>query len=418
MNILEIDIGAGYIPIGCLTNFNESEDVLTISTTTRDNNGWRTERGTYQSKSISFSAYLASDIAIIGYAGLTELKRAGTVFSWRVEDDEGQGFFTELSIDQSVGEEVQYSGNIRVTGRPSADPQLPFVDAGADITLDPGETTAELSGFVLNPDGSPITYLWTFVSGPTTPVITNETTLTPEVTGMTVVGEYVFRLTATNDAGSANDTVMVGEVGVAPGIVISLPDPGSVITGTTDIEFTITYMGATAITLAPGDITVNASGTVAVGSVAVQNTSSTTRTVVLQTITGDGNVGISIDAGTASNDNGSAPAAGPSVTALVLPVPPPAPSGYNVFFLDDPIQNDNTFIRVEDGNGEAVTANFFMSSSGGGTLTGSNVPITGTPQNIPIDVSGLDNGLITMNFTLVNAGGTQTFTNIQTDKAV
>lgn len=419
MNILEIDIGEGFIPIGCLTGFNESEETQTIPTTTRDNDGWRSSRGTYQTKSINFSAYLNDDNAILSYPDLVDIKRDGIIFDWRVEDDDGRGFFTEMSIEQSVGTEVQYSGSIKVVGAPSADPQLPFVDAGENITLPVGVTTAELSGFVLNPDGSPITFLWTFVSGPTTPVITNETTLTPQVSGMTVVGEYVFRLTATNDAGSASDTVLVGEVDVAPGINISLPQPGGIITGTSDIEYTITYTGATSITLAVVDITINNPvGTVAVGSVVVQNTSSTTRTVVLQNVTGDGTVGISIASGTASNANGSAPAAGPSVAALVSPVPPPAPAGYTVTFVDDPIQNNNTQINVADGNGEAVTASYFMSSSGGGTLTDSGIPIGATPFNIPINVSALGNGLITMNFVLINSGGTQNIQNIQTTKSV
>jgi len=416
MNILEIDIGEGFVPIGCLTEFSETEQTETIPTTTRDNSGWRTSRGTFQSKTITLSAYMATDLTVLSYPDIAGIKRSGIVFKWRVEDDDGEGFFSSLSLQQNSGEDLVYNATIRVTGRPSAPPQLPYVDAGVDITLTSGQTTVELDGFVLNPDGSPITYLWTFVSGPITPTITNETTLTPQVDGMTSSGTYVFRLTATNDAGSADDTVSVGEVGVAPGITISPPEPLSVITPN-NVEFTITYSNADTVTLASGDITLNISGDVQATAV-VSGTGPTTRTVLIDITSGTGSVGITIAPGTASNENGSASGAGPSLVAFVDPVPPPAPSGYNVSFLDEDIQSNDTFIRVDDGNGEAVTGNFFISSSGGGTLNGNDIAITGTPQNIPINVSGLGNGVLTMNFTLVNAGGQQQVSGITTTKSV
>ena len=418
MNILEIDIGEGFIPIGCLTGFSESEQTQTIPTTTRDNDGWRTVRGVYQTKSISFSAYMSEDIGILSYAELALIKRAGTVFDWRVEDDDGRGFFTEISIDQSAGEEVQYSATIRVSGRPSPDPQLPFVDAGTDITLAPGETTAELSGFVLNPDGSAITYQWTFVSGPVTPVITNSTTLTPEVTGMTVVGIYVFRLTATNDAGSASDTVSVGEVGVAPGISISLPSPRSLIAPGT-FEFTITYIGADAITLDAADVTLNTTGTVS-ATRTVTGTGPTTRMVNVAVTSGIGSVSITIAPGTASNTNGSAPGAGPSVVGQVVTTPPPAPSGYNVYFVDDPIQNNNTLIAITAGNGEGDEYSAAIVSSGGGSPLVINGSFGATPTNIPLNVSSLPNGTLTMNFTVQQStgSGTQSIPNVTTEKLV
>ena len=79
----------------------------------------------------------------------------------------------------------------------------------------------------------------------------------------------------------------------------------------------MTYADANfnASTLAAGNITLNKTGT-ANGTVAVSGTG-LTRTVTISSITGDGSLGISIAAGTASDLAGNmAPAAGPSATFI------------------------------------------------------------------------------------------------------
>ncbi len=71
--------------------------------------------------------------------------------------------------------------------------------------------------------------------------------------------------------------------------------------------------------LSVGNITVNATGSASAGSVAVSG-SGTNRTVTLSSLTGNGTLGISIAAGTASDTGGNAaPAAGPSATFTVTP---------------------------------------------------------------------------------------------------
>src|SRR5207244_5404357 len=104
---------------------------------------------------------------------------------------------------------------------------------------------------------------------------------------------------------------------------VSIGAPSVSVTKSGPVTYTVTYSDANfnSSTLAAGNITLNASGT-ATASIAVTG-SGTTRTVTLSSITGDGTLGISIAAGTATDLVGnSAPAAGPSATFTVDNTPP------------------------------------------------------------------------------------------------
>ena len=103
----------------------------------------------------------------------------------------------------------------------------------------------------------------------------------------------------------------------APTISIGAPSVTS--TGAGPVTYTITYGGADAVTLANGDVTLNKTHTANAGSVVVSGIGLTTRTVTISGITGNGTLGISIAAGTASDLAGhTAPAAGPSATFAVV----------------------------------------------------------------------------------------------------
>ncbi len=102
----------------------------------------------------------------------------------------------------------------------------------------------------------------------------------------------------------------------APTLVIGAPS-ATVAKNGTDVTYTVTYSGADTVTLANGNITLNATGG-ASGSVAVTGTGTVTRTVTISNLTGNGTLGISIAAGTASDTAGNtALAAGPSATFTV-----------------------------------------------------------------------------------------------------
>jgi len=100
----------------------------------------------------------------------------------------------------------------------------------------------------------------------------------------------------------------------------SIGPPSVAVTKAGPVSYTVGYAGSISIALSPADIQLNKTGT-ANGVVSVSG-SGNTRTVTISNITGDGSMGISIAAGTASNNAGPAPAAGPSATFNVVNTPP------------------------------------------------------------------------------------------------
>jgi hypothetical protein len=97
-----------------------------------------------------------------------------------------------------------------------------------------------------------------------------------------------------------------------PTISIGAPSAESTTSG--PVSYTITYGDANDITLANDDITLNKMGT-ADGTVTVTGSGLEERTVTISDITGNGTLGISIAAGTATDiDDNTAPAVGPSAT--------------------------------------------------------------------------------------------------------
>ncbi|MDT7830227.1 malectin domain-containing carbohydrate-binding protein [Pricia sp. S334] len=86
----------------------------------------------------------------------------------------------------------------------------PIADAGADQVVTLPENTAVLPGSGTDPDGGQVTYAWTQQSGPADATLNGADTAELSV-GDLVVGEYVFRLTVTDD----EDETVFDEVGVS-----------------------------------------------------------------------------------------------------------------------------------------------------------------------------------------------------------
>lgn len=98
---------------------------------------------------------------------------------------------------------------------------------------------------------------------------------------------------------------------------ISIDSPSVSDTSTGPVTYSITYDDANSITLAAANVTLNKTGT-ANGTIAISGSGNSSRTVTISNITGDGTLGISVAAGTASDTAGNlAPAAGPSATFAV-----------------------------------------------------------------------------------------------------
>ena len=138
------------------------------------------------------------------------------------------------------------------TGTPPAN-QSPIANAGTDKSVILPATTVTLTGTGSDPDGTIVSYTWTRVSGPNTPVLGGATTTTLSVSSL-ISGSYVFRLTVKDNGGlTASDdvTVTVGlstppvnQVPVAnagPDKTITLPTSTITLNGSgTDPDGTIT----------------------------------------------------------------------------------------------------------------------------------------------------------------------------------
>ena len=170
-----------------------------------------------------------------------------------------------------------------------------YTDANAlGITLAPGNVTVNATGTAA-------------ASGVSVTGTGNTRTVTLSgITGDGTLGITLAAGTATDPAGNAAPADGPGATfavdNTAPTLVIGAPSAPA--TATAPVSFDITYSGASAITLAPGDITLVRTGTANAGTVAVTGTGNV-RTVTLSGITGDGTIAIAVAANTAADAAGN-----------------------------------------------------------------------------------------------------------------
>ncbi|HEY9047294.1 MAG TPA: sugar-binding protein, partial [Ohtaekwangia sp.] len=144
----------------------------------------------------------------------------------QVDDDDNGGtrdaqtasFATNTTAWQNPG----VFGTVYLTTCSGPVNQPPVANAGSDLSLASGTTSVTLSGSGSDPDGTAVTYSWTKVSGPAA-TITNATTASPTVSGLTNGSIYVFQLTVSDGSLTATDQVQVSVAGTSG-------DPAGVIT--------------------------------------------------------------------------------------------------------------------------------------------------------------------------------------------
>jgi parallel beta-helix repeat protein len=85
----------------------------------------------------------------------------------------------------------------------------PVANAGTDQTIQLPTSSTTLNGSATDADGSVASHTWSFVLGPTTPVISTPSSYTSSVSGMTLAGTYTFRLTAVDNLGASGSDIMV-----------------------------------------------------------------------------------------------------------------------------------------------------------------------------------------------------------------
>ena len=152
-NILFIDFGSGFFPIGCLISNSFSEEIETIDSTTRDNAGWKTQTLTNQSYNIEFSGIVINtlfnkgDFTKISYDRLKDIKRSRQLIDWKIEDTElqfiesGKGQITNLSSESNIDEFVAFSASLQGYGAPiSISGKLHSIQDGNSNNIEDGNT--------------------------------------------------------------------------------------------------------------------------------------------------------------------------------------------------------------------------------------------------------------------------------------
>jgi len=139
-----------------------------------------------------------------------------------------------------------------------------------------------------------------------------------------ISGDGQFRIalaegTFSDDLGNASNAtshtswVMVDQTG--PTLLVSEPSLSE--TANTDVNYMLSYTGEDAVTLDADDISLNSTGT-ANATVQVDTTKTSERTVTLTNISGDGEISISVAAGTAEDELGNQANAVASITSFVV----------------------------------------------------------------------------------------------------
>jgi hypothetical protein len=104
-----------------------------------------------------------------------------------------QGTYTETFNGSSLN---VYQWMLQYSHTPPAN-QAPVANAGSNKSIVSPNSSVQLQGNATDFDSYTLSYLWSLVSGPNSPTITNGNTKTPTITGL-IEGTYVFRLTATD----------------------------------------------------------------------------------------------------------------------------------------------------------------------------------------------------------------------------
>jgi gliding motility-associated-like protein len=134
---------------------------------------------------------------------LSNLVQGSYVFRITVTDNQSASSFAEVTVNVL----------------PAGTNQMPLVNAGPDRTIFLPTNSANLSGLASD-DGSIVLYSWVKIGGPPGVTLTNATSAIVSLSGL-VAGQYVFRLTATDNAGATSFdevtvTVFDGAVNQSP----------------------------------------------------------------------------------------------------------------------------------------------------------------------------------------------------------
>lgn len=133
-----------FFPVGCLTSSPIKEEVDMISTTTRDNDGWKTSHPGNQSYSIELSGLMVMDDEdsgnmVLSYRELRRYKRDKELISWRRTTlggyyiDSGRAYITSISDSDPADGFITFTASLLGYGMPEESQERIYV-LGEDYT--------------------------------------------------------------------------------------------------------------------------------------------------------------------------------------------------------------------------------------------------------------------------------------------
>ena len=319
--------------------------------------------------------------------GTVNVTGTGTTRTVTISSITGDG---TLGISIASGTASDLAGN----AAPSAGPSTTFAVDNTAPTIAIGSSSASIT------KGGPVTYTVTYgdanfntatlangdvtlnktgTANGTVDVTGTGTTRTVTISSITGDGSLGISIasgTASDNSGNTapaagpSTTFLVDNT--APTVDIGSPSVSTTSTG--PVTFLVTYSDANfnAVTLVPGDITLNTTGT-ATGTVGVSGTGNT-RTVTISGITGTGTLAFSIASGTASDLAGNlAPSGALCTTVTVQNAPVVTTEAATAITLTSATLN-----ATINPNGLATTAAFY---SGPDTNYGTTNGVTLSPDN-------------------------------------
>jgi hypothetical protein len=227
-----------------------------------------------------------------------------------------------------------------------------------------------------------------------TATVTNGTTSTPTVTVSGITGDGTLGISIA--AGKGSDTSGNTDAGAGPSATfnvdntaptVSIGAPSVSDTNSGPVTFAVTYTGADTVNLLDGDVTLNATGSAA-GTATVSNGTTSTPTVTVSGITGDGTLGISIAAGKGLDTSGNTDAgAGPSATFNVDNTAPTVSIGAPS--VSDTNSGPVTFAVTYTGADTVNLLDGDVTLNATGSANGSATVSDGTTSTPTVTVSGI-----------------------------
>ncbi|MEM7106862.1 MAG: gliding motility-associated C-terminal domain-containing protein [Bacteroidota bacterium] len=118
-----------------------------------------------------------------------------------------EGNYT-FSLEATDNDGDSDTDNLVVTVLPIPPNDPPSVDAGVDVNITLPQSSVSLSSTASDNDGTIVSYLWQFVSGPAMPAFSSSNTANTSVTGL-IEGIYQFSVTVQDDDGAEGSDLVI-----------------------------------------------------------------------------------------------------------------------------------------------------------------------------------------------------------------